>query len=105
MKKKLVHLEKENFKDLVKEGVTLVDFYVTWCGACKMLVSILEEISNDRAPFNIVKVDVDKHSELAREYGIMSVPTMYIIKDGEIKKTLIGFMPKDKIINEVNQIK
>lgn len=99
----LIHLEKEDFNDLVKEGVTLVDFYAEWCGPCKMLGPVLEEIANDRGDFKIVKIDVDKHDDLARKYGVMSVPTMLIVKNGEIKKSMVGFLPKDVILNEINK--
>lgn len=100
----LIHLENEDFNDLIKEGIVLVDFYAQWCGPCKMLAPVLEDLANETSAFKIIKVDVDKHNELARNYGIMSVPTMLIIKDNEIRKSMVGFLPKDVIMNEINKI-
>jgi len=97
------YLEKENFNELIKTGVTLVDFYADWCGPCKMLSPVLESIEDET--LQIIKVNVDKHEELARKYGVMSIPTMFIIKDGEIKNQLVGFLPKDAIMSEVNKVK
>ena len=97
------YLEKENFNELIKTGVTLVDFYADWCGPCKMLSPVLESIEDET--LQIIKVNVDKHEELARKYGVMSIPTMFIIKDGEIKNQLVGFLPKDAIMSEINKVK
>lgn len=99
----LRHLENEDFNELIKNGISLVDFYAEWCGPCKMLGPELEDISNNG--FKIIKVDVDKHEELARKYGIMSVPTMIIFKDMEMKNRLVGFMPGKTIMDEIKKIK
>lgn len=99
----LRHLENEDFNELIKNGVSLVDFYAEWCGPCKMLGPVLESIEDK--DLQIIKVDVDKHQELARSYGVMSVPTMFIIKDGDIKQQLVGFLPKEVIMDEVNKVK
>ena len=100
----LKHLENEDFNSIISSGVVLVDFYANWCGPCKMLAPVLDELANDRANFEIVKVDVDKHDELARKYGVMSIPTMLVFKDGVLKKSMVGFMPKEKIVSEINSI-
>ena len=100
----ILHLNNENFDDEIKNGVVIVDFYASWCGPCKMLSPVLEEIANERVENKIIKVDVDKHEDLARRYGIMSVPQVFIFKDGELKKQLVGFMPKSKILEEINNI-
>ncbi len=98
----LLHLNNEDFKNEVQEGIVIVDFYATWCGPCKMLSPVLEEVSDT---FKVIKVDVDKHEDLAKEFGIMSVPTIMIYKDGNIEKSLVGFMPKDALLSEINNIK
>lgn len=100
----ILHLNNEKFDDEIKNGVVIVDFYASWCGPCKMLSPVLEEIANERVENKIIKVDVDKHEDLARRYGIMSVPQVFIFKDGELKKQLVGFMPKSKILEEINNI-
>ena len=88
------HLEEnENLYDIIKEGKWIVDFYATWCGPCKMLSPILEELEE----INVVKVDVDLHPDLAKENGIMSVPTLLFTLDGEIKVKEIGFKDKEEI--------
>lgn len=89
-------------EDLTKlEGLYLVDFYADWCGPCKMLGQVLETLEN----INIIKVDVDKEEELAKKYKIMSIPNILIIKDGEIKKQLVGFRSKEDLEREINDIK
>lgn len=89
-------------EDLTKlEGLYLVDFYADWCGPCKMLGQVLETLEN----INIIKVDVDKEEELAKKYKIMSIPNILIIKDGKIKKQLVGFRSKEDLEREINDIK
>lgn len=95
----LIHFNQENFNELISSGKVLVDFYANWCGPCKMIGPILEEIDSERNDINIVKVDVDNNSDLATKYGIMSIPTIILFENGvEINKH-IGFLPKEEIIN------
>jgi len=92
----MIHLENENFNELIKEK-TVVDFYATWCGPCKMLGPVFEEVSNE-VDIKFVKVDIDKHEDLCREYKVMSVPTVILFENGKEVKRNIGFMPKEKLI-------
>ena len=95
----LKHIEDEkSFKEELEKGKVLVDFYATWCGPCKMLSPILEELAEERSEIKILKVDVDICSELAREYGIMSVPTLLFLKEGELISKKVGFMDEDAIL-------
>lgn len=71
------------FKETVSEGVTLVDFYADWCGPCKALAPVLEQLSEDYPDVKFIKVNVDESEETSAEYGIMSIPTIYVLKDGE----------------------
>ena len=89
-----MELRDENFKDLIKDGVVLVDFYATWCGPCKMQGEVLKKIEED---VKIVKIDVDEHTELAKEFGVMSIPTLILFKDGEVVNKNIGFTPESVI--------
>lgn len=86
------YLESENFKEVIKEGLWIVDFYADWCGPCKMLGPVLEEL--DR---NVLKVNVDNHESLATEFGVMSIPTICFFKDGKLENKVIGFRNKTEI--------
>ncbi len=90
-------LKDEKLEDLVKEGDVLVDFNATWCGPCRMLGPVLEEFSDSRGKVKVISVDVDQHEGLAREYGIMSVPTLLVYKDGKMVKQNTGFVQLDEI--------
>lgn len=91
----LIHYEKDFNKLIEKEAV--VDFYATWCGPCKMFGPIFEEVSNS-SDINFIKLDVDKYSEIAREYGVMTIPTIILFKDGKEVKRYTGFIPKEEFM-------
>lgn len=91
----LIHYNNEDFDELTKNKV-LVDFYASWCGPCKMLSPVLDSLSEE-VEIDIIKIDVDKHNDLARQYGVMSIPTLILFENNnEIKRTL-GFMDKEKL--------
>ena len=92
-------IKQAEFEELKKQpGVLVVDFFATWCGPCKMLSPVLEEVAEELAgKAAIVKVDVDESGELASSYGIMSVPTLIVFKDGEGVKMSAGFQPKEQL--------
>jgi len=92
----------ENYNELIMGDLVLVDFFATWCGPCKMLGPVLEELANERADVNIVKIDVDENSDLARHNGIMSVPTLMLFKNGKVVSTKSGYMPKELLIQWIN---
>lgn len=94
-----------NFDEKIKNGVVVVDFFATWCGPCKMLSPIIDEVENEMSDIEFIKIDVDKEEELARKFGVMSIPTVIIFKDGEIKSQNVGFMSKDEIIEMINTAK
>lgn len=91
------YLETEEFEKEINKGTVLVDFYATWCGPCQMLGPILEEIEKENPQLNILKIDVDKFPEIAKKYGIMSIPTLIVFKEGKLVKTNVGYLDKKEI--------
>ncbi len=87
------YLETENLYDIIQNGDYLVDFYADWCGPCKMLGSVLEQLEN----VNIIKVNTDTHPALSQEFGVMSIPTLVFFKDGKEARKEIGFKSKEEI--------
>ena len=94
MKYEIIHLEKESDFDNLIQGNVLVDFYANWCGPCKMLGPILEEVSD---LIQIVKVDVDNFEEISKKYRVMSIPTIVLFKNGEEIKRNVGFIDKNTL--------
>lgn len=96
-------VQKDEFEKIISESKpTIVDFFATWCGPCKMLSPILEKVEEDsKGEFNIVKIDVDESYDVAKKYGIMSVPTMIIFKDGDEQEKIVGLRQKNQIEDAV----
>ena len=86
-------LTDANFAEATQEGVVLVDFYADWCGPCKMVAPLIEELSNELTEGKIVKVDVDESPEVSRKFMIRSIPTIVILKDGEEVNRQLGATP------------
>ena len=96
----MIHLEKEeDFKKEIEKGDVLVDFYATWCGPCKMLNGVLEELEEHIERVKIVKVDIDSFEDLTKEHGVMSVPTLEVYHDGTLVKKEVGYHDFDTIIS------
>ncbi len=92
------HVNTAEFDALINEGKTvLVDFFATWCGPCKMLAPVLEEVAPDYPDVEFVKVDVDEEGELARRYGVSVIPTLFVIKNGEITANTKGYLNADEL--------
>lgn len=96
----VIDITKNNFKQEVSDykGTVLLDFWAVWCGPCRMVSPIVDEIAEERPDIKVGKVNVDDQMELARIFKIMNIPTLLVIKDGEVVKTQIGAVPKEKIL-------
>ena len=96
----VVHITKANFEELVTNNSkpVLLDFWATWCGPCRMVAPIVEEIAAEREDILVGKINVDEEMELAVQFGIISIPTLVVMKNGEVANKAVGYMPKAKIL-------
>ena len=100
----IIHITKDNFDSVVKESAkpVLIDFWATWCGPCKMIAPFLKEIAAERDDVTVGKIDVDQEMELAMQFRITSIPTLVLMKNGEVAGTLVGYRPKADILKFLN---
>lgn len=89
--------DTSNLEELIKSGVVIIDFYADWCGPCKMLSPELEELVKKDNSINIYKINVDKSPELARKYGVMSIPTLVLYKNGMLIDKEMGYRPVESL--------
>ena len=106
MKMAITHLYNDNFEETIHtaELPVLVDFWATWCGPCRMIAPIIEEISDELdGTLDVCKVDVDDADSVAMQYGIMSIPTIVIFKDGKEMERLVGYRAKDALMQVIQK--
>jgi thioredoxin 1 len=102
---KYIELKKDNFEDTINEGVSLVDFWAPWCGPCRMLSPIIDQLAQEfEGKAKICKVNSDEEQDLTIKYGVRSIPTMLFIKDGEVVDQLIGANPKQALVDKLNSL-
>ena len=93
-------INSDEFKEVIKEGKVVVDLFATWCGPCKMLSPVLDEISEEITTTKFYKIDVDDNEDIAREYNVMSIPTVLVFENGELTNTIVGLKGKDYLVEE-----
>ena len=94
-------ITKDNFEELVlkSEKTVLLDFWASWCGPCRMVSPIVDEIADENPQITVGKINVDEQPELAASFSIMSIPALFVIKQGKIANQIIGYRPKEEILS------
>lgn len=97
----IVHVTSENYRSevLACPGTVLLDFFAVWCGPCRMVAPILEEIAAERSDVKVCKINVDEEPELASRYNVMSIPTLLVVKEGQVVNQAVGARPKSQILS------
>ena len=102
---KYIELKEENFESVVNEGVSLVDFWAPWCGPCRMIAPVIDELAADfDGKAKICKVNSDDETNLAVKFGIRSIPTILFMKDGKVVDTVIGAASKQSLTDKINSL-
>ena len=95
----VVQIKENEFNEKIKEGKVLVDCFATWCGPCRMLSPVLDDISNEVTDYKFYKLDVDEAENVSTEYGIMSIPTLLIFEDGKLTNKIVGLKSKEELMD------
>lgn len=99
----IVNATDQTFKSEVEKGTVLVDFWAPWCGPCKMIAPVLEEIDQEMGDkVKIVKVNVDENPEVTSQFGVMSIPTLYLFKDNQVVEKWVGYQPKEALVQALS---
>ena len=94
----VIHLNKDNFEEITREGLALVDFWATWCGPCRMQAPVVDQLDAELGgSVKVCKVDVDAEPTLARKFRVMSIPTLVAMKDGQVKEMRVGYQDLESL--------
>ena len=93
-------IDSKEFKNIINDGKVVVDLFATWCGPCKMLSPILDEISEEITTTKFYKMDVDDNEDIAREYNVMSIPTILVFENGNLVNTIVGLKPREYLVEQ-----
>lgn len=100
----IVNATDQTFSEETSKGLVLADFWATWCGPCRMIAPVLEEIDAEMGDqLKIVKLDVDENPDTASKYGVMSIPTLFLFKDGQIVDKVVGYRPKEALLEVIKK--
>ena len=94
----VIKVTKENFEEIIGNKTVLLDFYADWCGPCRMVSPIVDEIANERTDITVGKINVDNEPQLAEAFGVVSIPTLVVMKDGKVTNQSAGARPKAQIL-------
>jgi len=98
-------LDESNFDVEVEKGVTLVDFWATWCGPCKMQAPIVEQVAEKlQGKAKVAKLDVDKAPKIAKRFGIQAIPTLYVFKNGKLERQFVGLTTAESLVSSINSV-
>lgn len=98
----IINTNNNNFNEILKNDIVLVDFFANWCGPCKMLSPIIEELSNEINDVTFAKVNIDESNEIASTYGVTSIPTLVLFKNGKAISKSVGFISKEELKSFIN---
>jgi len=97
----IIELSDQNINEIISKGKVLIDFWADWCGPCRMIGPIVEEVAAEVSDITVAKVNVDDYPELAGKHGVMSIPTLLYLKDGKVVDTSVGLVSKNVILSKL----